>query len=112
MLAIENQNQLQGVGEMGQKHAFLLGIALSLAACDGDGDPDAGTMEDAGDDDDAGMDMVDAGTDAGDVDAGGDDLVIPETYAFDTRFSEVAAGSSVRHGGQTARHVLIQHLKT
>ena len=43
------------------------------------------------------------------LDAGPGELVVPDTYAFESRFS--AGESSIRHTGQTARHLLISDLK-
>lgn len=84
------------------RFATVLSLAIALAGCDGTTDPDAGPDPDAGT-------MVDAGaTDAGDVDAGRAPLVVPDTYSFDSRFEE--GSSSVSHGGQTTRNVLMNDI--
>lgn len=82
--------------------------ALTLVACD-DGDPDpvdSGVADTGVVSEDADVMDEDSGTD---VDAGPGELVVPDTYAFESRFS--AGESSIRHTGQTARHLLISDLK-
>lgn len=66
-------------------------LVISLIGCDGETvSPDAGTADGGGD-------------------AGPGGVVVPDTYAFESRFTPDT--SSVSHGGQTARHVLIADLK-
>ena len=77
-------------------------FAAACVACDG-GDPATDAAVDAGPAD------AGPGADAGPADAGGE-LVVPTNYEFDSRFTPGA--SSVDHGGQTARHVLMVDIKT
>jgi hypothetical protein len=76
-------------------------FAAACGACDADPDTDAGV--------DAALADAGSASDAGPLDGGGE-LVVPATYEFDSRFAP--GTSSVDHGGQTARHVLMVDLET
>ncbi|MEM6995906.1 MAG: DUF4856 domain-containing protein [Myxococcota bacterium] len=100
-------------------YANGLAALLALTACGDDGDGggegagDAGTAADDGTGTDDGGTGDDAGSDdVGDADddGSGDDsnADVPEIYEFESRFGD---GSSVSHGGQTTRHLLIAELK-
>ncbi len=80
--------------------------ALSLVACDdGEVDPaDSGVADTGVMTEDAEVPPADSGPDAGPG-----ELVVPDTYTFESRFNP--GESSIAHTGQTARHLLISDLK-
>lgn len=95
------------------KLTAALALSGALVAC-GDDDapmttPDAGA--DAGGELDGGPPDDDAGPgDAGSDEDGGGDVAVPDTYAFDSRFTP--GTSSVSYGGQVARNVLALRLRS
>ncbi len=58
---------------------------------------------------DSGSGETDSGTDTEGTDSGGSDVVVPETYEFNSRFED--GSSSVSYSGQAFRQVLISSLK-